>query len=87
MQVYRPGAGYKGIRESFSFLDVLLLQDTIAEQSAGFTFTTDVGHPVELSFGIFVFIATVVFLKGPVAVNGSEGVIADILKFGNLVSV
>jgi len=63
------------------------LQDNIAEQSAGFAFAADISYPFEFAIGVFCFVAAVVFLKGPVAIDCTKSVITNVLKFGNLVAV
>ena len=87
VQVDGPGGGNKGVGEPEMLLYVLLSKDNVAEQTAGFAFAADIGDPDEFAVGIFGLITTVVLQKGPVAEDGTEGMIANRFNIGNLVPI
>ena len=73
VEIDGPGGGADGVFEVSAAADFILDEDVIAHEAAGFAFTGDVGHPVELEFRV----GGEFFGIGEIAVDGTQQVVTN----------
>ena len=86
MQVHAPGRGERGILIFHIVLDILLLQDHVAQEAARLPFAADTGGPVEALARKLLLIRSMILEIGPVAVYGPQPVVPDMFDLFDLVA-